>query len=409
MANQFLYADWVVNEALRILTNKLVIASSFNTDFGKEYEKPFPVGETVRIPLPQRYLVRDGQGYSPQPLNRKYTTVACNQIFGIDFEYDSVEQALKMSRPDSEISKQYVLPAMSQIAQEIDSRAALFAYQNCPNIAGVMASQLTDTTISGTARAILMENACPEGEKMLAISPAAMTGVVNGSTTIFNPTSEISRQYKEGSVGKARGFDWYESMSIYSATAGTWAAAVTVNGANQSGSAITISATAGDTFNQGDVIQFANVNNVNPKTRRSTGRTKTFTVTQPLTAVGGGADVLNIYPPIIGPGDQYQNADSLPATGAALTLYPGTASPNGKVGIQGLALHRDAYALVGVKLEVPEAVEVASQSRDPETGIAVRFVKQWDNYRNMMTNRIDVLMGFGVLYPEYCSVRVLCQ
>jgi len=32
-------------------------------------------------------------------------------------------------------------------------------------------------------------------------------------------------------------------------------------------------------------------------------------------------------------------------------------------------------ALVSVKLESPEAVEVISQKRDPKTGIAIRFVR----------------------------------
>jgi hypothetical protein len=122
----------------------------------------------------------------------------------------------------------------------------------------------------------------------------------------------------------------------------------------------------------------------------------------------GSAATLPISLAIYGPGSPYQNISALPAVNAALVLFPGTASPNGKSGKIGLAVHPDAFALVGVKLETPKAVEMASQTRDPETGIAVRFVKAWDPVQSKMIHRFDVLMGFGSLYSDNCAVAVLC-
>jgi len=78
--------------------------------------------------------------------------------------------------------------------------------------------------------------------------------------------------WKEGYIGDLAGFEFFESNSLYSHTAGTWAGSNTVNGANQSGTAITITATAGDTFNAGDKISFANVNRVNPMTAGTPAR-----------------------------------------------------------------------------------------------------------------------------------------
>src|SRR5512147_341162 len=113
MTNSFVVADWVAMEALRLLTNKLEVAQFFDTSYNKEYTQAFAVGDTVRIKLPQQYTVRTGLGYNPQPLDRKYTTVTLDQPFGIDFDYDSVEQAVKMERSKAEISKQYIEPAIS--------------------------------------------------------------------------------------------------------------------------------------------------------------------------------------------------------------------------------------------------------------------------------------------------------
>ena len=409
MANMFQFVDWVGMECLRLLQNKSQVAQFFNTDYNKEFKREFAVGETVRVKFPQRFTITNGLQYNPQSINRKYTTVTMNQIFGVHFQWDDVEAALKMERSKEEIRKNYIDPIMAQMASELDSRATLFATQNTNNIAGVLGTTPTAMSTYQRARTLMNENSCPPGgERGMIVSPQMQETIIANTNTIFNPASEISKQYREGSVGKAGGFDWYESVQLYSQTAGTWASSVTVSGANQSGSSISISDTNGDTFNVGDVFSIANVNNVNPLTRRSVNRLKTFTVTQALTGTGG-PDTLNFYPPIIGPGDQYQNVDSLPVNGAALTLFPGTTSPNGKSGINGLALYRDAFALVGTKLEEPKAVEFSSQVRDPETGLAIRVVRAWDPVHSIMTNRIETLIGFGVLYADNCAVRVLSQ
>lgn len=412
MANQFVFTDWVSTEALRLLINKLVVAGIFNTDWKKDFEQDFPVGDTVRIKLPQRFTIRDGLGYTPQPINRLNTTAAINIVKGVDFEYDDMEKMLKMERSLEEISEQYIEPAVAQIAQEIDSQAALFAYQWTNNFVGTLGVDPNAIAIFEQARQRMFELACPpSGEKMFCIPPAVNTAMVPALVSLLNPSSEISKLYKNGSLGQLVGFEFYESMSLWRHTAGTQAAGVTVNGAGQSGSSLLITATAGDTFNQGDKFSIALVNQVNPMTRRTLSTVvKQFTVTAPLTAVGGGnaADLLQISPAIFLPGSQYQNVDAGPATGAALTMWPGTASPSGKSGAIGLALHRDAFALVSGKFEVPTAVEVASQTVDKETGAAIRYVRAWDPIQSKMVNRWDVAFGFGVLYADNCAVALAC-
>jgi hypothetical protein len=148
-----------------------------------------------------------------------------------------------------------------------------------------------------------------------------------------------------------------------------------------------------------------------PGTRRKSSSTaKQVAITQDLTAVGGGVDVIQITPALFGPGSQYQNVDALPANGAALTLFPGTSSPNGKSGIQAMAINRDAFAIVGVELENPKSssVEMVAQYRDEETGIALAFIRDFDTKTRKWINRFDVLLGFGILYNDSCSVRLQC-
>jgi hypothetical protein len=121
----------------------------------------------------------------------------------------------------------------------------------------------------------------------------------------------------------------------------------------------------------------------------------------------GGNDTISILPPIYGPGSQYQNVDALPLNNAALTLWPGTTSPNGKTGTIGLGLTREAFALVGGKLYLPKAVESSAQQQDPDSGIAIRKVIAWDPVRSMQVNRYDSLIGFGNLYQQNGAVATL--
>lgn len=412
MPNVINVVDWLTMESLRILVNKAQVAPFFNTDYNKEFTREFAVGETVRVKMPQRFLIRTGLGYTPQALSRKYTTVTVDQIFGVDFEWDSVERALRLERSLESIRAEYLEPAMSQIANEIDSRCALWALYNTNNIVGALGTTPTTLSVYHGARQRMMELSCPPGERGMIVSPA-MENTLTGSATIqayFNPSTEISRQYKEGSMGRAAGFDWYASNNLYSHTCGTWAAACTVQTTPTNGdTSVVVGGTITQTFVKGDVFAFSTGFAVNPVSRRSVGHLKQFVVTETLALTGGVADVLKFQPAIEGPGSQYQNILTMPVGGVAtITNWPGTTAPGTgpKYGINGLALHRDAFALVGVKLELPKSAEIASQTRDPATGLSVRFIRAFDAEASRMINRFDVLIGFGNLYPDNCAVRV---
>jgi len=407
MPNTFLNTSWVSMEILRLLLNKLVVTEYFNRSWEKDFKKEFAPGSSVTVKFPQRFQVTDGMGYTPQAIQRISTTVSLDQWLQIAFEWDDYEAAVKLERSEDELRENYFEPAAAAMAQEMDSRAARWAYQHASNIVGMLGTDSTTVGTYYTARQILMAKACPPGKRAMCISSSQMATLGTNITSIFNPPDEISKMWKDGAIGRLAGFDWYEANSLYSHTAGTWAGAVTVTGANQSGGSLIITGGAGDTLKAGDKFSILNVNAVNPMTRRAAGAvtTQKFTVTQDYTLTGG-ADTISILPAIYGPGSPYQNVDALPGNGAALTLWPGTAAPSGKVGTVGLALSRFAFAVVGAKLYVPKAVEDAGQAQDPDTGIQVRKVKAWDPVRSMQINRMDSLIGFGDLYQDNGAVAV---
>ena len=406
MVNSFLDTNWVSLRILWILQNALEVASVFNTEWESEFGKNFPVGASVQVKLPQRWLVTNGLGYQPQGIARLATTINLDQVFGIHFEWDSYERLVKMERSQEELEENYLKPAAVQLAQEIDTRAALFAYQNVSGVVGAVGTNSTTIDFAAAADEYLYEKACPKGLRHLIISPSQMRSYVVPNVTQFNPAPEISRMFRTGVLGTAAGWEWYRSNSLFKHTIGTAATGgVTVTGANQSGNVLSITGTAGQTFNVGDKFSIAAVNGVNPSTRRAISSTQTFTVLTALTLTGG-TDTINISPSIYGPGSQYQNVDALPANGAAFTIWPGTTAPSGKSGTIGLGLSKFAFAMSGGKFEVPKAVERAEQTEDPETGMSVRFIRAWDQRESKMTNRFDMCLGFGNLYNDQCAVAL---
>jgi len=413
VANQFANTSWVSLKVLQFLTNSLTVAEYMNSDWNKDYKKEFAPGATIEVKFPQSFLTVNGPGYVPQGIDRLVTDITLDQWIQVPFEWDDMEVALKLERSDEELDEQYFEPAGKQIAQEWDSRAAQFAYQNLSTYVGQLGVDPTSLTTYDLAKSRLLQKACLPGKRSLNISSSMMAALSPQITTLLQPGDEIARMFKQGYIGILKNFDLYESQSLYEHTSGVWAnqLGVTVTGAGQSGGSLILTGTAGDTIKKGDKIGIDNVNFVNPRTRRTVGGTnnqQTFTALQDYTLTGG-ADTIAILPPIYLPGSQYQNVDAPPANGATVTLWPGTPIANGAsaTGTVGLGLTKNGFAMVGAKLYTPDAVEEASQKMDPKTGLAVRYVHAWDAFHSLNIHRLDSLGGFGSLYQDNCVVGVL--
>lgn len=414
--SSFNKAQYVAMKGTDMLANSLALGAYYSSEYSSEYAQKYAIGSHLTVPMSQRYTVqRNDMTYNPQAFDRPVTGIDVDQTATVPMEWESIEKALDMERGEERVEKLYLQPAVTQIRQSIESDLAQFAYRNCNMLIGALGTN--PTTYDGTSAAALQaltEMGCPNDADNLGLflPPSVNRAVKTGALGYFNPTLDLSKQFRSGWVNKTDSFDWYASMSLARHTAGTWGGAVTVNGASQSGSTLNVTCTTGDTFNYGDRISVANVNQVNLMTRvptsTSTAGTLVLTVTGNVVGAASAA-ALPIYPPLYAPGSHYQNVDALPANGAALTLWPGTVSPSGKIGNIGLALYPGAFFLVGMKLEEPEAVEICRQYQDPETGIAIRFIREWDNRISAMTNRFDCLWGRGVGLASQCAVAVACS
>lgn len=415
--NNLEVTDWLGMEALRLLTNPLEVAPAFNTDFQGNLEKEFPVGQTFRVPLPNNFLVtRQTMAYTPQPILDRHTTVTCDQTAQIGVEWDSIEQALSMPRGEDRVKKKILKPCMEKIRQEIDSSSANYATLNTPNTVGTLGTNPTlFDQVYGAADQRLTEIAGNMADKTMFLAPKLARALRNGAVAYFNPTDEIAKMFKKGYIGEVTGVaQSYQSMSLYSTTADSWQtpSSVTMSTtAGQSGSSLVLACTTGDTFTPGTPFTIASVNEVNPMTLRSTGSLKQFVITgAPVVGVASAATI-NIYPAIVGPGSPYQNVDALPGALATLVQYPGTTTPatGPQTGVNSLLIARDAFALVGVKLQNPKSssAEIVAQEQDPDTGLSVAFLRMFDPNARKWINRFDSCWGFGTLWADHCAIRVM--
>lgn len=405
MANTLLTDQKLTFKALYILQNSLKGAGKINRGYDDQFaKKGAKIGATLNVRKPQRYIGRTGQAVNLEALSDTVTPLTITTQFGVDFEFSSSELALSLD----DFSDRYLKPAMAAIANKIDVDVLQTMALNTANFVGVAATVPNALLTYLQAGQKLDEMAAADdNERSIIMTPAMRVTIVNALTGLFQDAAQISRQYKEGMMGRSAGFDWYQDQNCYTHTIGTFAGTPLVNTGSQTGSSlITDGWTAGDTLNQGDVFTIGTITttgtaSVNPQSRQSTGSLQAFVCTATQTADAGGNMTIPIYPAIT-PSGQYQNVDQSPADNAVLNIWQGTVSPSAKVTPQGLAFHRDCFSLAMAELDLPDGVDMKFQKRDPASGVVLRFVRQYVATSDQWISRFDVLYGVGGLYPETC-------
>jgi hypothetical protein len=235
----------------------------------------------------------------------------------------------------------------------------------------------------------------------------------------FNAQAILAAQYKEGKMQDAFGYRSIRTdQNIRVHQSGTFLGTPTITTSVVDGAtSITCSSfTAGDTLFVGDVLGVAATQPVNPVNRRvpSFGGTNGLLLPLLVTAdfvATGTADVIQVAvggtDPIRGPG-QYQNCDALPAAGALVTIWPGTGTPSGKAGVQGLAFGPQAFGYVPIAFRDPSKDGAwGATVRDPKTGMSLTLSKQYQIGQFGTDARIDMGYGLAPLWPGTDSIRLV--
>lgn len=410
VANVFATPTWVMRKIARRLVNNAVFAGQVNRGYDDEYrQKGAKMGDSVTARLPQRYEITVGAVMNPTALTDQTVVITITDQSNIGFEYDSWSATLLVD----DYMERYGDPAVDQLVNNIDYTGLARVYKDVattvgtPNVVpgstGTLPQAANQVYLDATTE--LFDAAAPE--PYAAMLTANMhTYLVNANALAFNPQPLLSAAFKKGQfASEALNIaKWFKTQNIATHTVGALGGTPLVNGASQSGASITgDSATASVTnyFLEGDVINFAGVNQINPLTRASVGRLKDFVVTANVNSTAGGALTIPIAPSIITSG-AFQTCSASPADNAAITTFGHASSYAGLATPTGLVHHKDFATLVMADLNLPRGLWVAERISNGKLGISIRMLKDHDIINDVSPARLDTAHGWKVIRRELC-------
>lgn len=392
MANTLITPVALTREALRVLHQKSNFIGTINRSYDDSFAKTgAKIGDTLRIRNPNEFSIRTGATRSNQDVTETYQTLQVATQKGVDFSFSTIEWTLSLD----EFSKRYIVPAMTRLAAEIEADA-LSMYKDVYNIVdGDAAAVALVHFLNG--RKALRDNLAPPDNINALLSTTHTVKLVDALKGLFQDSTEISKQYREGLMGRTAGADFFENTLVLDHTTGTAAKTTGYlsNGATQSGASIIVD-TGTTTFLKGDIITFAGVNAVHPETKTSTGVLKQFVVTANS---GASATTLAISPALVATGAT-QNASTTIADNSAIVKVGAGAS---ELLNSSMMYHKDAFTFVTADLVMPKGTHMAA--REVMDGISMTFVSDYQISDGSFPCRLDVLYGYKTLRPQH-AVRI---
>jgi hypothetical protein len=419
MAQTILTDDIITKEGLMVLEEKCEFLGRVNTQYDNQYAKSgAKVGDTIRIRKPARYTVRKGQNISIQEHIEENTSLTVSQQMGVDVEFTQAD--LDLSLDDF---RQHVLePQMSDLASEVEATflTSMLGMKN-----GIAVAPLTFKDVN-RAKAFLTQQTTPTSNRYFAIDSDDQVDLVDELKGLFQSSTEIDRQYKEGHMGTTGGFTFFESNRMPSYTSSSDGAVLTgatidTTATDGFSELVVVGATAG-TLNAGTIFSVAGVKAVHPQTGKSYKTDASFVVVEDVNLLATATTIktygfvdytnINVQPPagnkgleagqigyvVGGSNDARANISKLPTAGDVITAIEGEDLS------QSLAFNKDAIVFASVDMGMPKGVDMSA--RNNYDGISMRLVRQYQIGTDKYPSRYDILFGYQILRQEYC-VRVI--
>lgn len=389
MANSLLTPTQVTREALRIAHQK----SNFIGTIDRQHDSAFAVsgakiGDSIKIRKPNQFTVTDGAILSAQDTTESSVTLQLSGRKHVGMGFTTADLTLSID----DFSQRYIAPAVSTLMAAVEADA-LSMYKDVYNQVANVGSAFTGAKVLA-GRKLLMDNLAPTDQRHILLNTQDNVDLVDGNKSYFNDQAELSKQYLEGAIGKGAGFAAYENTLLARHTTGSEngsSTTIQVNGANQTGSTITVSNGSSKTLKKGDIITFVGCNRVHPETKADTGVAQQFVVTEDL---GTSGTSLKISPAIVTSGAT-QNVSASPTTAQAITKVGGASAAHGI----SLGYHTSAFTFATADLILPKGVHFGA--REVMDGISLRVVQDYDINNDKLPARCDILYGYVAQRPEF--------
>lgn len=407
-ANKILTHEMIAKEAAPMLVEESQFIKAINRNREKELNSDtqgYKKGDSVRIRIPPTPIVTDGSVFNDadadENAQERSVLLKVDTQKHVGLEFGAAELTLNMT----DFKTRFLQPAINSLATAIDADLLQRAIVSVNNMTLMSASEIHPTAAWGRARTLMNRALAPNVDRMCMLSSELTNKIVDPAGTLFNPTAEIAKQWKEGYIGRSRGFEFVESEHIYRQLTGSHGkTGMTVSGANQVGNMLTVGGvTNGQTIKKGEVFTIAGIDQIHPITHQTFSAPLQFVVLEDVVA-GGTTAVVKIYPEITPAKIATQrksNATVLasPPTAAAITF---TMTSDALVE-QALCFQKDAFAAAFAPLKVLAGMDGYTFNAST---MALRVQTGGDFKNDSEGTRIDVLYGFGTVRGNHAA-RVL--
>lgn len=391
----------IAKMAAQMLEDKVQFCKSIDIADKSDFDgkNGYQAGNTIIISKPARFVPgtsADITGALDDIVEEKTSLVLdTRSVVGVSLTSAEVYTELGLEK----WTKRVLDPAMSSIAQDVESRFLEKAMDGTYNSVGTAGSEtfVTDTMLAANQK--ISENACPDlSNRYTLLSSAAQRSAVNARKGLFQQAENIGSQYLNGVMGRADGFDYLSNNLLPRHTNGNDVAFEVRTTSTEGDSTLVVEGLTANTgtVKKGTVFTIATVNAVHPITKDSYDHLQQFVVTADATADASGYATLSISPSIYAGSAGLQNVSALPADGDAITPV-GSASTGY---IQNLAYHKSAFRMVSVPLMLPNDAHYAAQATS-DGGFTVRAWMASDVLTDTMTMRLDFLGGLALTRPEW--------
>lgn len=395
MSNILITCSIIAKESLAILENMLSFSTMVNRDWEAEFtsnqSRGYAPGQTINIKKPPRYTYRSGRVAVPQATVETTIPLTLTQG-GTDLNFTSLERTLSLTKLEDKLQA-----AMATVANEIDRQGLQLAHYNTfnalnPTGALPTTQALALAAITDCNRRLDEMGAARDKQRGFVMGPGLNSAAIQGFAGLFNAQSTIGKQFGSGLMVDSLGLAYAMDQNVDTHTNGA-ATATNINGAGQTGSSITVVATAGGTLSKGTVITLPGVFAVNPQSRTSTGVAAQFVVTADVLV---GSTSIPISPAIVTSG-AFQNVTASPTTAQPYVII-GSASTSYQTNV---AFHKDAFTLAMVPMWAPPGGKgVIDVAQETYKGYTIKVTEFYDGVNDNSIMRLDVLFGWAATYPE---------
>jgi len=386
-SNTLLTPTIIAKEALMQLVNSLAMSRHVYTAYKNEFVK---VGQTITVRKPNKFRAVKAQARSNVNISEPSTSITMSTQAHVTWAFSSAE----LTQTIEDYSKRYISPAAAALANQVDADLCGL-YVDVYNCAGTPGTTPSTFKALGDAQQILDDEAAPSEGRVGILNPAANWALADGLKGTF--AQQVAKDIiTKGYLGTIANLSLYMDQNIVRHTTGYFTTGATplVDGASQTGATLLSKGWSGSNdLHAGDIFTVTGVNAVNPMSGASTGVLRKFVVTAQINDTDAAIDIPNS--PTITTSGAYQTVSGSPDADAPIT-FVGTESTEYP---QNLIFHPNAFALVTVPMEMPANVWGARET-DPDAGLSIRVVKQYDIGADEEIIRLDILYGIKTLYPE---------